>query len=56
VATGLFVAGGLVLATGLTLMITAPSDDAEDTAIRIDALPIIGGTAGPNGMVFRGSW
>jgi len=56
VSTGMFVAGGVLLATGVALMITAPSDEADSSAIRIDTLPVVGGADGVNGLLVRGRW
>jgi hypothetical protein len=50
-STFLFVAGGVLVAAGVTLFIVAPRGDAR--AARIEAAPIVGRA---NGLGLRGSW
>jgi hypothetical protein len=51
-STVLFVAGGVLVATGVTLWVAAPRGDAR-TAARVDALPLVGRT---NGVAVRARW
>ena len=49
-----FVAGGLALGAGVTLVLTAPHADRARTSARVEVAPMIGGGAG--GMTVRGAW